>query len=748
MTDGTVTIKRVALVIGNSAYETAPLANPVNDARLMAKTLESTGFEVIEILDADRGKMLRAIRDFGKKLDEYGENTVGLFYFAGHGIQSGGVNYLIPVGANIQGEGDLDIDAVESQKLLRQMLLAKNETNIIILDACRNNPYRRSFRSSTPGLAKQSEDAPKGSLVAYSTAPGKVAADGDGDNSPYALALVKQMLIPGQGLLDVFANTAAMVVSQTGDKQVPWSNFSRLTNDSFHFTGTVTIDGTLTGRDKAPAGQVKTQQSEITFWQSVQNSGDIADIQAYLDTYPKGHYAILARNKIARLEKAPAGKPGAGSVNAPVIDKDTIFWQAIQNSKDPADYQAYLESYPGGGFATLAKKRFASLRKTETERERKAEAERNRKAEAERNRKTEAERRRKAEAERKRKAEAERKQKAEAERKRKAETEQKRKAEAEVKRTKTARRKELMESERKNPKAFWRDVTRRDAALLVSDTRPGNWPVFAFGDKDYDKDFSRLHLAALGRNEQAMRLLLEQGADINARKGNQFTPLHGAAYNGHDEVARLLLEKGADINAREEDQWTPLHLAAQNGHDQVARLLLGQGADINARTNKQYTPLHWAAQKGHDEVARVLLEQGADINARTGDQATPLHNAAFNGHDEVARLLLEQGADINARQEDQWTPLHWAAAKGHDEVARLLLGKGADIEARQKDQYTPLHLAAQNGHDEVARLLLGKGANIKARIKSGHTALDIAKHKGHTKLVELLQAKLRQAKRR
>ena len=475
MTEGTASIKRVALVIGNSAYQSAPLANPVNDARLMAKTLESTGFEVIEILDADRSKMLRAIRDFGKKLDEYGENTVGLFYFAGHGIQSGGVNYLIPVGANIQGEGDLDIDAVESQKLLRQMLLAKNETNIIILDACRNNPYRRSFRSSTPGLAKQSDAAPKGSLVAFSTAPGAVAADGDGDNSPYAQALVKQMLVPGQGLLDVFANTAAMVASQTGDKQVPWSNFSLLTNNSFRFTGKVTIEGRLASLGgTVPADRIGAPalDKESLFWQTVRDSGNPADFHAYLKKYPGGEFAILAKNHLAAIQKALQDKERALGLS--LADRHKLQEMLTVLGYGTGDD---AEGVFGPGTRAAIGRYQQAKHQPETG----------------------------------------------------YLTAEPMRALLEEGKSIQARRKKLITLEKRKPVDFWATATLEQAELLISDASAKDWPVFITGPKDWQKELSRLHLAADAGNEQAVQLLLEKGADIEARSKTQSTPLHEAA---------------------------------------------------------------------------------------------------------------------------------------------------------------------------------------------------------------------------
>ena len=173
---------RIALIIGNSAYADIPLANPVNDARLMSQTLRDLGFDVIEVLDADQNTMKYAIVEFGEKLDLAGKAAVGLFYYAGHGLQVGGENFLVPIGARIKKESHVAIEAVSAGWVLGEMEFAGNRMNIIILDACRNNPLTRSFRSTTRGLAQIR--APAGSLVAYSTAPGSVSRDGNADNSP------------------------------------------------------------------------------------------------------------------------------------------------------------------------------------------------------------------------------------------------------------------------------------------------------------------------------------------------------------------------------------------------------------------------------------------------------------------------------------------------------------------------------------------------------------------------------------
>jgi formylglycine-generating enzyme required for sulfatase activity len=217
---------RVALVIGNSNYgpEIGRLPNPANDAELMAKILHQLGFKVIKLIDADQQSMKRAISDFGTELGKAGPEAAGLFFYAGHGIQIAGVNYLIPVRAQIGKEADAELEAVNAEWLLRQMEFAGNRVNIVILDACRNNPLARGMRGADQGLARM--DAAKGTFIAYSTAPGQVAADGQGRNSPYTAALAKQMLKPGIALEETFRDVRVKVLAETREQQVPWESSS------------------------------------------------------------------------------------------------------------------------------------------------------------------------------------------------------------------------------------------------------------------------------------------------------------------------------------------------------------------------------------------------------------------------------------------------------------------------------------------------------------------------------------------
>ena len=222
---------RIALVIGNSEYSSGPLPNPANDAKLVGEALTSLGFDVIARRNADQTTMKRAIQEFGSRLEKAGPNAVGLFYYAGHGMQLSGRNYLIPTTAHIEREGDVEIEAVSADWVIEQMRYARNRLNIVILDACRNNPFTRSMRSVDHGLATM--DAPAGILIAYSTAPGAVAADGTGRNSPYTEALTQAIRGMHEPVEQVFKHVRVGVMNVTAGKQVPWES-SSLTGD-FYF---------------------------------------------------------------------------------------------------------------------------------------------------------------------------------------------------------------------------------------------------------------------------------------------------------------------------------------------------------------------------------------------------------------------------------------------------------------------------------------------------------------------------------
>mgnify|MGYP002214504873 CR=1 FL=1 len=214
---------RQALVIGNSAYTSAGmLRNPVNDARAISNTLSGLGFAVTTITNADQREMEQSIRDFGKQLRD--RKGVGLFYYAGHGMQFDGENYLLPVDINPSTEMDVRYDAVPLGKMLGQMQNAGNRINVVVIDACRNNPFARSFRTFNPGLAQVT--APEGTFISFATAPGKIAADGDGRNGLFTSKLLQHLRTPGLKIEEVFKRTAADVYRASNKQQVPWVQYA------------------------------------------------------------------------------------------------------------------------------------------------------------------------------------------------------------------------------------------------------------------------------------------------------------------------------------------------------------------------------------------------------------------------------------------------------------------------------------------------------------------------------------------
>jgi len=270
--------RRTALVIGNSNYASSPLKNPANDARDMAKTLEELGFDVIHRENAGKKAIREGIRDFEKKLRGGG---VGLFYFAGHGMQVGGKNYLIPTDAQIETEADVEDAAVEANWILGKMEDAGNEINIVILDACRNNPVARSFRSASAGLAEMK--APKGAVIAYATSPGEVAADGYGKNGTYTKYLLKYLREPGLEIGQFFKKVGKDVADETGEKQMPWMD-SKFYGDFYFLADSGSI---ATEKPQIPAEPAKPKQATLNI------TADVSGAEVWVNGNKQG---VLPRN--------------------------------------------------------------------------------------------------------------------------------------------------------------------------------------------------------------------------------------------------------------------------------------------------------------------------------------------------------------------------------------------------------------------------------------------------------------------
>lgn len=301
---------RVALVIGNGTYKHLPrLANPANDANLIATTLRLAGFKLIggkPQTDLEDTEFRRVIRQFGAELQG---GAVGLFYYAGHGIQLKGANYLVPVGANPSSAADVDFELVDAELVLKQMEAAGSKLNFVIFDACRNNPFGgRGLRDSGGGLARMK--APTGTLISYATQPGNVALDGTTGHSPYTAALAATIKKPGLRVLDVFNEVGLAVEKSTGGRQQPWQSSSPIDGTFYFLEGTGEI---LTSQAPATPAQV---DREAIFWDSIKSSQNEADFDAYLRQFPNGTFALLAGNRIASLR--------ASHVTAPRPEQRTI----------------------------------------------------------------------------------------------------------------------------------------------------------------------------------------------------------------------------------------------------------------------------------------------------------------------------------------------------------------------------------------------------------------------------------------
>ena len=321
--------RRIALLIGNAAYKEQPLRNAANDARAMADQLKKLGFTVITRTDAGKAQMEDAILAFGRELARGG---VGLFFYAGHGIQSKGRNYLIPVDADIQAEDTLGFRSVDVEAVICRMRDAGNRLNIVMLDACRNNPFERRMRGASQGLA--AVDAARGTLIAYATAPGSVAADGDGKNGLFTEELVRALDVPNLKVEEVFKLVTASVEDRSRGAQTPWVS-SSLRGD---FIFNVNVN--------APAASAPDR--ETVFWQSIQYSSRSEDFQEYLRQYPNGAFAGLARSRSAAV--GPAVGPAAAPAAPDLVKRDkSALSSGARNIVDA------LERQEGGDLAKFCK---------------------------------------------------------------------------------------------------------------------------------------------------------------------------------------------------------------------------------------------------------------------------------------------------------------------------------------------------------------------------------------------------------
>jgi tripartite-type tricarboxylate transporter receptor subunit TctC/uncharacterized caspase-like protein len=369
--------KRVALVIGNSAYKhTSELANPRNDAQDMAAALTTHGFQIIAGFDLDKPALDRKIRDFAVALQGA---EVGAFFYAGHGLQVSGQNYIVPVDAQLTTESALDFEMV-SLSLVHRIMEREAQTNILFLDACRDNPLARNLaramgtRSAAIGRGLAAVESGAGTLISFSTQPGNVALDGTGRNSPFAGALVKHILSSNNDVSTLLINVRNDVMRETRRRQVPWEH-SALTGQ-FYFRA-------QPGSKSIPPVTPPSGEAERA-WSLAKDTRSITVLEAYIARYKDTFYAELARERIeqlkssARITSVPQAPPAVRNDSAPAAQgypsksvamiipfapggaSDVLGRALAQQMSEILGQQVAVENVPGGGGAIGSKRAAAA----------------------------------------------------------------------------------------------------------------------------------------------------------------------------------------------------------------------------------------------------------------------------------------------------------------------------------------------------------------------------------------------------
>jgi uncharacterized caspase-like protein len=336
---------RIALVIGNSAYKNVTvLPNPANDARVMSELLAAAGFEVVSRPDLSQADMRRALRDFAADVSLKGPDAVVLVYFAGHGLQIEGENYLVPVDARVERESDVAIEAVRLADVMSALASTPSRTRIVILDACRNNPFSSISKTTGRGLAIV--DAPTGSIVSYATAPGLEALDGAGANSPFTAALVKVAKEPNLPIEQALKRIRLNVHKATEGRQTPWES-SSLTSD-FSFFGSPSAK--VATATQETFGAAASAAKPAGFWRkqlqgrSPQEAFDLVILEDEVDAYEEylSLYASTAFSPRVRglLERR----------------REMMTWYTAVTVNTPLAYQAFLDRYPNSDLAPTARR--------------------------------------------------------------------------------------------------------------------------------------------------------------------------------------------------------------------------------------------------------------------------------------------------------------------------------------------------------------------------------------------------------
>jgi formylglycine-generating enzyme required for sulfatase activity len=315
--------RRVALVIGNAAYGASPLKNPVNDARAIAAKLQKLGFDVVKRENLATKQIGATLREFRSRLTPGAE---ALFFYAGHGVQVKGVNYLPAVDADITSEEDVPNQSINVSQILEIMDDSKTRLNLVFLDACRNNPFTRRFRSAGGGLAKI--EAPSGTKISFATRPGSVAADGDGKNGLYTEHLLRVMDERGLPIEQALKRVYSGVKQASKGAQEPWEEGT--IEGEFYFQPAAKPGTQVAQLTPQLIGARTAEQIEDELWDAIRDSEKIGVFEEYLRQYPNGRYLAQARVKLAGLRDTPRPAPATASIAVspaptPAASAGTVF---------------------------------------------------------------------------------------------------------------------------------------------------------------------------------------------------------------------------------------------------------------------------------------------------------------------------------------------------------------------------------------------------------------------------------------
>lgn len=355
--------RRVALVIGNGAYQNVQtLDNPLTDSKAMAAALKRMGFDVVEGYDLKLDAMRSLVGQYAAKLDGA---KVAFVYYAGHGVAVSGENYLLPTDTVLKSESDLDFKTMNINLVLRQMQ-REDRVNVVILDACRDNPFAKELARSMKtrsaavgaGLSEITVNSAAGTMIAFATDPGKTALDGvSGQNSPFTTALLKHMETPAVSISTVMDRVREDVWRSTGEKQRPWVNTSII--GEFYLNPTaaavkiasVDASSAAVAAAATPAALANPQALEMRLWEAAERSGQPEDFKAYLEAHPNGYFAQIARNRIAR-SVAPAANAAPSEADLKSQPGSAATEAELKLSvKDRAEAQTRLKALgfdPGG----------------------------------------------------------------------------------------------------------------------------------------------------------------------------------------------------------------------------------------------------------------------------------------------------------------------------------------------------------------------------------------------------------------